>query len=223
MEWSPQQAMEAYLNTLQLSKTLHDQDCTNIKATKRIEPECVEFISALAAGNRSKVILEISTEGLTPFTIALAVAAKLTGGRLVCVLPHHREDMIKTSNNFELKPHHQELNNVIEFVVGKNPNEVIKKFKKVDFLVIDCKFGDHLKLWKNNLEVNPKGCVVVTRNNDVVGSTKKVCFGEIWKGKKGIECVTMPIGEGIELTKIKSSSCKKESRRFKRFHVTFEN
>ncbi|KAK4341190.1 hypothetical protein RND71_039691 [Anisodus tanguticus] len=212
MEWSPQQAMEAYLNTLQLSKGLHNRD------RKLIEPECVEFISALAAGSRSKVILEITTEGINPFTIALAVATKLTCGRLICVLPYHK------SNNIDLKlPHHEELKNVIEFVVGKNPNEVIKKFKKVDFLVIDCKFGDHLKLWKNNLEVNPKGCVVVTRNNNIGRNTRKVCFGEILEGKKGIECVTMPIGEGIELTKIKSSSCKKESRRFKRFHVTFEN
>ncbi|XP_060174354.1 uncharacterized protein LOC132605106 [Lycium barbarum] len=214
MEWSPQQAMEAYLNTLQLSKSLHYRD------RKLIEPECVELISALAAGNRSKVILEITTECITPFTIALAMAAKLSGGRLICVLPYHK------SNNVDLKlPHHEELKNVIEFVVGKNPNEVIKKFKKVDFLVIDCKFGDHLKLWKNNLEVmNPKGCVVVTRNNNIGGiCTRKVCFSEIIKGKKGIECVTMPIGEGIELTKIKSSSCKKESSRFKRFHVTFEN
>ena len=46
----------------------------------------MEFISALAAGKQAKLMVEVSTEGITPLTIALAVAAKQTGGRFICIL-----------------------------------------------------------------------------------------------------------------------------------------
>ncbi|KAF2324884.1 hypothetical protein GH714_021022 [Hevea brasiliensis] len=45
-----------------------------------------EFISALAAGMKAKLIVEITSD-VSPSTVALATAARHTGGRLVCILP----------------------------------------------------------------------------------------------------------------------------------------
>lgn len=192
---------------------IHNKEGSTLQTTRPlIEPKCMEFISALAAGNRAKLMIEITSKGLTPLTIALAVAAKQTGGRLVCILPSREEmDTIYT----QLKGN--DLKKVIRFVVG-NPCEVIKQYKKIDFIVIDCKFEDHLRLFKN-IDVNSKGSVVVVVNNKEGG----LSFGEVVKGKRGVESVvTLPIGEGMELTRI-GSSCRTENRRFKRFHVVVEN
>ncbi|XP_019155394.1 PREDICTED: uncharacterized protein LOC109152261 [Ipomoea nil] len=227
MEWSPQQAMEAYLNTLQLSKVLNYQG-GGMGRSKPVEPECMELISALAAGNRAKLMVEVASGGPTPFTVALAVAAKQTGGRVVCILPPsssaHRsdaEDLIPDEG----------LRDAIEFVEG-NPGEVVKKYKRVEFLVVDAAVvavggdGDsgQMELWEN-VEVNPRGCVVVATNLLHEGNNR-VWFGEMLKkkGKRGVvQCVTLPIGNGVELTKIRCLGEGKKTQRFKRFHVTFEN
>ncbi|MBA0875814.1 hypothetical protein Goshw_027059 [Gossypium schwendimanii] len=52
------------------------------------EPGSDEFISALAAGTKSKLVVEI-TSGASPSTIALATATKhtATGSRFVSILP----------------------------------------------------------------------------------------------------------------------------------------
>ncbi|MBA0605138.1 hypothetical protein Godav_017746 [Gossypium davidsonii] len=67
MEWSAASATKAYLETLQL-------------------PRSNEFISALAAGMKSKLIVEVKSS-VSPSTLALATAAKHTGAKFVCILP----------------------------------------------------------------------------------------------------------------------------------------
>ena len=68
------------------SKIQYGQDCT-LGTTKLIQPQCMEFLSALAAGNQAKVMVQVlSNEGVNPLTIALAVAAKHCGGRFICFL-----------------------------------------------------------------------------------------------------------------------------------------
>ncbi|KAM1456541.1 hypothetical protein ACFX13_034670 [Malus domestica] len=77
MEWCPQAAMEAYLHTLQLyCKHHNDQDLMDGNSSSGItEPKCMEFISALAAGKRARLMLQITSQGVTPLTVSLAVAA----------------------------------------------------------------------------------------------------------------------------------------------------
>ncbi|KAL6315847.1 hypothetical protein AAG906_008235 [Vitis piasezkii] len=188
MKWSPQDAMKAYLHTLQLSKIQYGQDCT-LGTTKLIQPQCMEFLSALAAGNQAKVMVQVlSNEGVNPLTIALAVATKYCEGRFIYA---------------------------VEFMHG-NPCEVIIKLKKIDFAVIDCKFKDHLRLLQI-IDVNPRGSVVVLTN--LVRKGNGAGFGEVVREKRGVECVTLSIGEGMELTRI-GVTCNHEN---KRFHVTSEN
>ncbi|XP_015888464.3 uncharacterized protein LOC107423426 [Ziziphus jujuba] len=210
MEWSPQDAMKAYLQTLHLCKVQNNEE----RKTKVIEPRCIEFLSALAAGKRARLIVQVSAEGITPLTIALAVAAKQTGGQLVCILP--QREQVEKSRAWVIG---NDLEDVIELDYG-NPCEVIDKYMSIDFAVIDCKFEDHLSLSKM-MKLNPTGAVVVVANN-LKAMRDRVPFVEVLEGEHRLESVTLPIGEGMELIRF-GSVCKRQTRRYKRFHVTFEN
>ncbi|XP_034677167.1 uncharacterized protein LOC117907654 [Vitis riparia] len=210
MKWSPQDAMKAYLHTLQLSKIQYGQDCT-LGTTKLIQPQCMEFLSALAAGNQAKVMVQVlSNEGVNPLTIALAVAAKHCGGRFICFLDQQQdiEDCTAQLSCYDLE-------DVVEFMHG-NPCEVIIQLKNIDFAVIDCKFKDHLRLFQI-IDVNPRGSIAVVTN--LVRKGNGAGFGEVVREKRGVECVTLSIGEGMELTRI-GVTCNHEN---KRFYVTSEN
>ncbi|RVW31548.1 hypothetical protein CK203_087935 [Vitis vinifera] len=214
MKWSPQDAMKAYLHTLQLCKThFNDQDCT-LGTRNLIQPQCMEFISALAAGNQAKLMVQItSDQGITPLTIALAVAAKHTKARFICIL-HQLQDIEDCKAQLSC----YNLKDVVELVHG-DPCEVIMGFKNIDFAVIDCKLEDYLRLFKI-IDVNPRGSVVVASNLE--RRRNGASFGEVVKGRKGVEYVTRSIGEGMELTRIRLC-CKPQKKKYKRFHVTFES
>ncbi|KAF2290457.1 hypothetical protein GH714_013377 [Hevea brasiliensis] len=191
--------MKTYLHTLQLSKRQ-----SNEGSTKLIEPKCLEFISAFAAGKQARLMMETTTQGITPLTLSLAVAAKQAGGKLICIIPEHdQQDFNKCKN------HHQDLEDVIEFVPG-NPFEVVMQYKKIDFLVLDGKLEGHLKLMEM-VDLNPRGCILVGHNLQC--RENGVSFGQVLNEKKGVEFVTLPIGEGMELTRIESFA-KRKSRYF---------
>ncbi|XP_012080180.1 uncharacterized protein LOC105640471 [Jatropha curcas] len=215
MEWSPQNAMKAYLDTLQLCKTGSNNENNPSNGSETlIEPKCMEFISALAAGKKAKLMVEITTEGVTPLTMALAVAAKHTGGKLICFLIHH-QDFKKCKNH--IQNNHQDLENVIEFVFG-NIFQVVMHYKNIDFLVMDGRLEDNFKLIEK-INLNPSGSIIVRHNLHY--RKCGVPLGNVLNGRKGVKCVTLPIGDGVELTRIESKN--KISRRHKRFHVTFDN
>ncbi|KAL8133695.1 hypothetical protein AgCh_008943 [Apium graveolens] len=216
MEWSAQDATNAYLNTLHLCKEKNQK--RSLENTQPlIEPECMELISALAAGNKAKLIVEITTTGISSLTIALAVAANQTGGRVICIVPR-RENTEKIIEN-QLKNYDNiivDIKKVMRFVIG-DPCEVIKQYKKIDFAVIDGKFEDHTRVFKC-IEMNLKGSVVVVNS--------KLCkrtFGEVVKGNRSVlaSVVTLPIGEGMELTRIGSSG-RGAYRKSRRFYVVDE-
>lgn len=182
-----------------------------------IEPECMELISALAAGNKAKLMIEITTQGLSSLTIALAVAAKQTGGQVICIVPRF-ENSKKIMEN-QLKNYENaivDLKKVMRFVIG-DPCEVIKHYKKIDFAVIDGKFEDHSRFFKC-VDMNSKGSVVVVNSKFC-----KRSYGEVVKGNKGAaSVVTLPIGEGMELTRIGSSGSRCKYGKSRRFYVVHE-
>lgn len=190
-----------------------NQDCTAGKSTL-IQPQCMEFIAALAAGNQAKLMVQVTShQGINPLTLALAVAAKHTGARFVCIL-HHLQGIKDCKAQLSC----YDLEDAVEFVHG-HPCEVIKELKNIDVAVIDCKFGDYLRLFKT-IDVNPRGSIAVVSN--LPKRKNGVGFGEVIRGRKGVECVTRCIGEGMELTRV-GSSCNPQSKIYKRFHVTFES
>ncbi|KAK6246629.1 hypothetical protein SCA6_009719 [Theobroma cacao] len=191
MEWSPQDAMKAYLHTLHLVRDPNPAETTGV-----VEPQCLEFISALAAGKRAKLIVEITTQGVTPLTVALGVAAKQSGGQLICILVDDDGD---DHRHVDVGSMTTGLDHVMKLVRGISPCEMLMQLNNVDFAVIDCKFHGYLKLFRE-VDVNPSASTVIVHN---LHRTKAgVSFAQIVKRTKGVESVTLPIGEGIELTRI---------------------
>ncbi|OMO89130.1 hypothetical protein CCACVL1_07997 [Corchorus capsularis] len=226
MEWSPQDAMKAYLQTLHLNKVVsYGDNRLETRKSSVIEPKCMELISALAAGKRAKLIVEITTQGITPLTVALGVAAKQSGGQLICIVVGNGKGKGKRNYYYNYSIKAKALEHAIKLVVAGNPCEFLMQLKKIDFAVIDCKFEDYLKLF-TNLDVNLTSSTVIVRNVDQYQRNKggTVSYGQAVKRSKGIGSVTLPIGDGIELTRIGSSSTfSRGRRRHRRFHVTFEN
>ncbi|KAK4339395.1 hypothetical protein RND71_040857 [Anisodus tanguticus] len=167
--------------------------CNSCTGTQ--EPECNEFLSALAAGMSAKLIVEVTTEG-SPSTVALAAAARQTGGKLVCIIPEPKLD--KTQKVIQ----ETGLNDMVEFRTG-DPVEVLHNYENIDFSLVDCKTNDYDMLMEK-LDVNPKRSVVVTNNVEgrkgVVRQLKKV------ENKVKVRSLQHPIGKGLEVTMIGKST-----------------
>ncbi|KAF8032442.1 hypothetical protein BT93_D1382 [Corymbia citriodora subsp. variegata] len=191
MEWSATSAKGAYLDTIKLCSECRLRPSNPRRAVTR-ELGSTEFISALAAGMRAKLMVEVAS-GVSPSTIALAAAARHTGGKLVCIVPEpvlaESKRVIKDTG----------LKDMVEFKTG-NPFELLPKYKHIDFSLVDCNSADNADLLKL-LDVNPSKSVVVA--NNLVGERKGL-EGRV-KGvpnKVAVRSTKHPIGEGMEITVI---------------------
>ncbi|KAJ3694514.1 hypothetical protein LUZ60_009994 [Juncus effusus] len=188
MVWSPKCAANAYLDTVKLVKNELERKKSD-PGIIPLQPEKNEFISALAAGTSSQLIVEVSPEASNS-TIALAAAARQTGGRLVCILP--QQESLQSSKEVI-----QEcgLNDMVEFQVG-DPLELLPKYENVDFSLVDCNnesYKDLLKL----IDVNPDKSVVVANNLKEGGEgLGRETVGEEVRTEKHL------IGDGMEVTMI---------------------
>ncbi|KAL5998986.1 hypothetical protein ACLOJK_009935 [Asimina triloba] len=196
MGWSPKYAVNAFLETLKLR---HD-------SLNSPEPASNEFISALAAGMSAQLIVEVSPN-FSASTLALAAAARQTGGRLICILPEPPK--LDESNNCI---DNSGLEDFVEFKVG-DPLQLLPLYKNIDFSVVDCK-TDNYFAFLQMLDVNPRKSMVVA--NNLVGGRKGM--GGHVRGMKGagaVRSVKHPIGKGMEVTMIGRSSefGKKETRK----------
>ncbi|KAG8363253.1 hypothetical protein BUALT_Bualt19G0003000 [Buddleja alternifolia] len=192
MEWSSKSATNAYLDALKLCSKCK-KECNSCETQT---PQSNEFISALAAGMSSKLIVEITSD-VSSSTIALAAAARQTGGKLVCILPEPKlnksQKAIKDSG----------LSEMVEFKTG-DPVEILLDYENIDFSLVDCKADDYKKLLEN-LDVNLKRSVVVA--NNLLGGEKG--FGGCLKGvenKTEVRSMKHPIGVGMEVTMIGKSN-----------------
>lgn len=189
MEWSATCATRAYLDALQL--------CNNHKrqyGSWRVqEPGSNEFVSALAAGMKAKLIVEV-TPRASSSTIALAAAARQTGGRLVCILPEPVLDESKeVISNSGLKDQ-------VEFRT-EDPSQLLPFYENIDFTLVDCKDESYTRLL-NLLDVNPTRSVVVANN---LAGDKKGLGGYVRRKddeKVAVRSLKHPIGKGMEVTMI---------------------
>jgi len=191
MDWSPDCARNAYLDTVKLcNQQEHNCSCSTT------EPESKEFISALAAGMNAKLIVEVTPEASSS-TIALAAAARQTGGKFVCILPEPRLDesqkVIDDSG----------LNDMVEFKTG-DPVDVLPNYENIDFSLVDCK-TDNYTNFLELLDVNPTRSVVVA-DNLVEG--RKGLEGHVkgMENKGKVRSMKHPIGKGMEVTLIGKSN-----------------
>lgn len=153
-----------------------------------------EFVSALAAGMKAKLIVEVTSQ-TSPSTIGLAAAARQTGGRLVCIVPEpvldESEEVIRNSG----------LKDQVEFRT-EDPFELLPRYENIDFSLVDCKDEGNTRLL-NLLDVNPTRSMVVA--NNLVGDRRGLVEGYT-RGKKNenveIRSLKHPIGKDMEVTLI---------------------
>lgn len=162
--------------------------------TAGTEPHSTEFIAALAAGIEAKLIVEVSSCA-GPSTIALAVAARQTGGRLICILSNSQALLDAMVAMKELG-----LSRDVEFIIG-DAEDILPQYTDVDFALIDCSNAHNVELFEV-LRFNSTRAVVVADN--LFDRKATAAYSKIIKNRRGARSITLPIGKGIEISRLSS-------------------
>ena len=158
---------------------------------RNLEPDSAEFICALASGIRAKGLIEIGgSSGLS--TIALAVAARLTGGRLTSFEIEETRQQEARGTLAKLN-----LSQYVNFILGDAGN-FLRSQPAVDFVLIDCEKDDYVRFFEM-LPLHP-GTVVVADN---ILSHRLTEYVRYVRGRADIESITLPIGKGLEVSRVR--------------------
>lgn len=169
-----------------------DQDKKGLPQSKRhrnLEPDSAEFIHALVCGLHAKSILEIGgSSGLS--TIALASAAREINGKLTSI-EIEAERQLESRNTIR----QLELDCYVEFITA-DAAQVLANLPPSDFVLIDCEKDDYIRFF-DMLRINPNATVVadniLSHNlHDYVAHVRS----------RGFESITLPVGKGLEVTRI---------------------
>jgi predicted O-methyltransferase YrrM len=172
-----------------------DQDQRRLPQAERhrnLEPASAEFISALAAGIGAKRLLEIGgSSGIS--TIALAAAARETGGRLTSIEiePERQAESRETIRGLNLHHH-------VEFIPGDAALILPHLAEPLDFVLIDCEKDDYVRFF--DMIPTRSGTVVVADN---ILSHHLTDYIAHVRARGGAESVTLPIGKGLEVTRMR--------------------
>ncbi|TKY72040.1 hypothetical protein E2542_SST00774 [Spatholobus suberectus] len=130
---------------------------------------------------KAKLIVEV-TSRVSLSTIALAVAARQTGGRMVCILPqsvlYESKEVINNSG----------LKDQVEFRT-EDSSKLLPYYENIDFFLVDCKDENYARLL-NLVDVNLTRSIVVAKN--VVGEDEKL----------QVRSLKYLLGNGMEVTRI---------------------
>ena len=161
---------------------------------RNLEPDSAEFICALAAGCHARALLEIGgSSGLS--TIALAAAARQTGGRLVSI-----EVERSRQENARRRLRALGLSDRVEFVLA-DAATVLDRYEGLEFVLLDCEKEDYVR-FAGMLRL-ASGAVVVADN---------ILSHELWdyvrhvRRLAGVESITLPIGKGLEVSRFPGGS-----------------
>ena len=156
---------------------------------RNLEPPSAEFICALAAGLGARRLLEVGgSSGLS--TIALAAAARQTGGRLVSVEIEPARQALSRQRLDGLG-----LGDWVDFVRA-DAGDVLARYEALEFVLIDCEKDDYERFLAL-LRLAP-GAVVVADN---ILSHDLGQYVSTVRGYPGVESVTLPIGKGLEVSR----------------------
>ena len=170
------------------------RDLPQAQRRRNLEPDSAEFITAFAAGVRARRLLEIGgSSGIS--TIALAAAARQTGGRLVSIEiePQRQAESKATLAELDLAGH-------VDYVLG-DAGTVLDRYEGLEFVLIDCEKEDYTRFF-DQLKLAP-GAVVVADN---------ILSHDLWdyvrhvRAVPAIESVTLPVGKGLEVSRLPSGS-----------------
>ena len=173
------------------------QDARGLPKSERhrnLEPPSAEFISALATGCGARRLLEVGgSTGLS--TIALAAAARHTGGRLVSIEIEAARQALAHQHLAELG-----LAGHVDFILA-DAGQVLGQYDALEFVLIDCEKDDYVS-FLGLLRLAP-GAVVVADNilsHDLRQYVRAV------RSYAGVESVTLPIGKGLEVSRFTMGS-----------------
>jgi len=169
-----------------------EQDAAQLSPSKRhrnLQPASAEFISSLASGLNAKRALEIGgSSGIS--TIALAAAARATGGKLISIEiePERQAESKQTIEGLG-------LSDCVEFILG-DAATVLASIEEVSFVLIDCEKEDYVRFF--DMLGLSAGAVVVADN---ILSHDLSAYVQHIRGIPGVESLTLPIGHGLEMTR----------------------
>jgi predicted O-methyltransferase YrrM len=173
------------------------QDARGLPKAERhrnLEPASAEFICALAGGCGARRLLEIGgSSGLS--TIALAAAARQTGGRLVSIEIEPTRQALARQRLKELG-----LADHVDFVLA-DAGGVLGRYEALELVLIDCEKEDYVR-FLGLLKLSP-GAVVVADN---ILSHDLHEYVAAVRAYPGVESVTLPIGKGLEVSRFVSGS-----------------
>ncbi|XP_011034232.1 PREDICTED: uncharacterized protein LOC105132424 [Populus euphratica] len=190
--WTPDTALKAYVCTI--------KTCENF-----MESSVAEFLSAMAAGWNAKLIVESwSKGGPIATSIGLAVAARHTCGRHVCVVPDEgsRSEYVKTMHLAGMLE--------TEVLVGE-VEEVMAGLVGVDFLVVDCKRRDFVRFLRL-AKLSPKGAVLACKNAFQKSAAGFRWHGALARGTRVVKTVLLPVGQGLDMAHIGSHGGSESSK-----------
>lgn len=168
------------------------QDAQGIPQSDRhrnLEPPSAEFLYALATGVPAGLMVEIGgSSGIS--TIALAAAAKANQGRLISfeIEPVRQAEARETLQRLE-------LDHYVEFICADAALS-LPTLPTVDLAFIDCEKEDYERFF-DMLPMRSGGIVVA----DNIISHSLTSYVDHVRAL-GIESITLPIGKGLEITRI---------------------
>jgi len=155
---------------------------------RNLEPPSAEFIHALAAGIGAKRLLEIGgSSGLS--TIALAAAARQTGGCLISIEkePVRQADAKDTLSRLGLAKH-------VDFILADAATVLLRQ-ADLDFALIDCEKEDYIRFF--DMLPMRKGGIIVADN--IISHSMSDYVAHV-RGCAGAESITLEIGKGLEVS-----------------------
>ncbi|KAL4323414.1 hypothetical protein GQ457_11G000920 [Hibiscus cannabinus] len=198
MVWSQETASKAYVGTV---KALCQKSFR--------EPGLPEFLSAMAAGWNSKLIVESwSYGGPIETSVGLAVAAHQTCGRHVCVVPDERS----RSGYVEAMGEAWTMSSQTAVIVGEAEG-MMEGLQGVDFLVVDLKRQDFARVLRY-AKLSHKGAVLACKNARQWGISGFRWHGLLEKGTRVVRSVFLPVGQGLHIAHVGANSYKKSPSRW---------
>lgn len=189
--WSPENASKAYLDTVKSCELYQ-------------ESGVAELISAMAAGWNANLIVEArDAGGATPTSVGLAIAARHTCGRHVCIVPDERSRSAYT----EALSSSAGAGFSSEILVG-DPEELMSKLEGIDFLVFDGRRRDFARFLRL-ARLSHRGAVLVCKN--VEAKTTPCGQSFRWRalvegGKyRVVRTAFLPVGNGLDIAHVGAS------------------
>lgn len=163
------------------------------------ESGVAELLSSMAAGWNAKFIVECySHGGPIAASVGLAVAARNTGARHVCIVPDEgsRLQYIKALAEMGVTPPPE--------IVHGEAQTVIKSLDGLDFLVVDCRLRDFARVLKV-AKVSTRGAVLACKNAWQRSNVSWFKWNMVLeRGTRVVRSVFLPVGKGLDIAYIGS-------------------